>query len=222
MNPPIRGVILDVDGTLVDSNDAHAQAFVEAFAELGLDVPFARLRPLIGMGGDKLVYEAAGVDPEGPEGRRVRSRKKAIFKARHLPGLKAFPQAHALIERLRAAGLKLAVASAAEADELEPLLALAGATDLLGSAPSKAEAPRSKPDPDAVAAAREKLALPAEQVVLVGDTPYDLEAASRAGVRTIALLSGGWPPEALSAAVAVYRDPADLLAHFADSPLAPA
>jgi HAD superfamily hydrolase (TIGR01509 family) len=219
---PIRGVILDVDGTLVDSNDAHARAFVDAFAEIGRPVPFERLRPLIGMGGDKLVYEAAGVAPEGPEGRAVRRRKKEIFKARYLPTLKAFPRAGELVDRLKQAGLRVAVASAADPDELEPLLALAGAAWLMARAPTKEEAPRSKPDPDAVAAARRKLGVPADQALMIGDTPYDVEAAREAGVRTIALLSGGWRPEALGEAIAIYRDPADLLARFQGSPLDPA
>src|SRR5437764_1473399 len=104
MKRPIRGVILDIDGTLVDSNDAHAQAYVEAFAEAGHDIPFARLRALIGMGGDKLMPSASGISLESPPGRSINKRKGEIFKAKFLPELRAFPSARALLQRMRHGG----------------------------------------------------------------------------------------------------------------------
>ncbi|HVG20348.1 MAG TPA: HAD hydrolase-like protein, partial [Blastocatellia bacterium] len=127
----IRGVILDVDGTLVDSNDAHAHAWVEALAEHDIEVEFEKVRSLVGMGGDKLLPEVSGIEEETPEGESISKRRGEIFKQRYLPKLKAFPSARELLRRMRDEGLKLVVASSAKADELDPLLELAGAADLV-------------------------------------------------------------------------------------------
>ena len=220
--PQVRGVILDVDGTLVDSNDAHARAWAEGLQEAGFDVPFERVRPLIGMGGDKLLPEVTGLPEEDPRARRAGERRGEIFKARYLPSLRPFPRARELLLRMRDAGLKLAVASSAEPPELHALLRIAGATGLLEGASSADDAGSSKPDPDVVHAALERLALPPGAVVMIGDTPYDVEAAGRAGVRSIAFRCGGWEDERLRDAIAIYDGPADLLTRFDASPLVPA
>lgn len=216
----VRGVILDVDGTLVDSNDAHARAWVFGLAEAGFEVPFERVRPLIGMGGDKLLPEVTGLPEEHPRAKRAGERRSEIFKARFLPTLRPFPRTRDLLLRMRGAGLRLAVASSAKPDELEALLRIAGARDLIEGASSAEEAESSKPDPDVVHAALERIRLDASEVVMVGDTPYDVEAASRAGVRAIAFRCGGWDDARLQGAIAVYDGPADLLARFERSPLA--
>jgi phosphoglycolate phosphatase-like HAD superfamily hydrolase len=220
MASPVRGVILDVDGTLVDSNDAHAQAWVEALKKGGFDVPFARVRPLIGMGGDKLLPEVTGLADDHPRAKAIAEDRGRIFKARYLPGLRAFPQTRELLLRMRGSGQKLAVASSAEPDELRPLLELAGATDLLEGVSSAEDAESSKPDPDVIHAALDRLGLSPSEVVMIGDTPYDVEAARRAGARAIAFRSGGWDDARLKDAVAIYDGPADLLVRFAESPLA--
>jgi phosphoglycolate phosphatase-like HAD superfamily hydrolase len=216
----LRGVILDVDGTLVDSNDAHARAWVAALQEEGFEVPFERVRPLIGMGGDKLLPEVTGLPEENPRAKRVGERRGGIFKERFLPSLRAFPRTRELLLRMREAGLKLAVASSAEPDELKALLRIAGAGDLIQGASSADDAGRSKPDPDVVHAALGRLALDPGGVVMIGDTPYDVEAAARAGVRAIALRCGGWGDDRLRGAIAIYDGPADLLARYEQSPLA--
>ena len=216
----VRGVILDVDGTLVDSNDAHARAWVEALKEGGFDVPFERVRPLIGMGGDKLLPEVTGLAEDHPRVKPIGKRRGAIFKSRYLPSIRAFPGTSELLRRMRDEGLKLAVASSAQPDELEPLLRLAGAAFLLESASSADDVDSSKPDPDVVHAALGRLRLQPAEVLMIGDTPYDVEAASRAGVGAIAFRSGGWDDAALSGALAIYDGAADLLARFAESPLA--
>ncbi|MBY0524227.1 MAG: HAD family hydrolase [Gemmataceae bacterium] len=215
----IRAVILDVDGTLVDSNDAHARAWVEALAEHDNEVPFEKVRGLIGMGGDKLLPRVAEIDAESPTGKRIGARRKVLFRERYLPHLTPTPGAKQLIERMRRSGLRLAVASSAKADELEPLLAICGAANLIEHTTSSDDADNSKPDPDIVAAALKKLSLPAAETIMLGDTPYDVEAANRAGVATIALRCGGWNDAELAGAIAVYADPADLLEHFDTSPL---
>ena len=215
----IRAVLLDIDGTLVDSNDAHARAWVEALREHGQDVPFDRVRPLIGMGGDTLLPRVAGIESESPEGTAIDRRRAQLVKERYGPTLRACPGTRALLERLRDAGLRLIVATSAKEDELDGLLARTGAADLLRERVSSSEVDAAKPAPDIIQAALEKLDLPAEAVVLLGDTPYDIEAAARAGVRTIALRCGGWDDRALAGALAVYEHPADLLAHLDESPL---
>jgi HAD superfamily hydrolase (TIGR01509 family) len=215
----IRGVILDVDGTLVDSNDAHARAWVEALAEHGVQVPFEKIRPLIGMGGDKLLPEVSSFEEDTPEGERISKRRSEIFKERYLPKLKPFPSTRELLKRMRDEGLKLVVASSAKEDELNPLLKIAGADDLIKEKTSSDDAENSKPDPDIVKAALDSSGLSPDEVVMMGDTPYDIESASRAGVRVVAVRSGGWKDSDLSGAVAIYDGPADLLAHYDSSPL---
>ena len=216
----VRGVILDVDGTLVDSNDAHARAWVEALAEHGYDVPFETVRPLIGMGGDKLMPKVVGVDGESEKGKAIDARRGEIFRTQYLPHLRAFSGVRELLAHMKERGLKLVVASSSKKETLEPLLELAGATDLIESKTSTDDADASKPSPDIVGAALERLGLPKENVVMIGDTPYDVEAAGRAGVALIGLRCGGWDDAGLEGAVAVYDDPAGLLAHYDASPLA--
>jgi HAD superfamily hydrolase (TIGR01509 family) len=215
----VRGVILDVDGTLVDSNDAHAHSWVEALAEHGIRVPFANVREKIGMGGDKLLPAVSGIEEDSPEGEKLSRRRREIFKERYLPLLRAFPGAKELLVRMHEQGLTLAVASSAKEDELHALLELCGADDLVEARTSSDDAERSKPDPDIVRSALAAVGLPAGEVVMLGDTPYDIEAAGRAGVGVIALRCGGWDDEGLRGALAVYQDPADLLEHYDSSPL---
>lgn len=215
----LRGVLIDIDGTLLDSNDAHATAWVEALREGGRDVPFARVRPLIGMGGDKVTPELTGHDAESEEARPFLEAKRRHF-ARLLPTLRPFPGARALLERLRAEGRVLVIATSAGGDEAGKLLEQAGVADLIDEETTKADVERSKPDPDVVRAALRKGGLRADEAVMLGDTPYDVEAAARAGVPAIALRCGGWwGDEALAGAAAVYDDPAALLAALDRSPL---
>jgi HAD superfamily hydrolase (TIGR01509 family) len=216
----IHGVILDVDGTLVDSNDAHAKSWVEAMAEHGYTVPFAKVRQLIGEGGDKVLPETIGVQDESDEGKQISSRRGEIFKERYLPSVRAFPSAQKLLDHMRARGLKLAVASSAKPDELRALLQIVGAADLIEEKSSSKDAKNSKPDPDIMQVTMEKIGLPADEVVMLGDTPYDIESARKVGVGTIALRCGGWQDRDLAGALAIYADTADLLSHYDTSLLA--
>ena len=213
-----RAVIFDVDGTLVDSNDAHANAWVRAIAETGRHAEFSRVRPLIGMGGDKLLPEVTGVSIESPEGKAIARRRKEIFATGYLPHLQPTRGARRLLEWLRDERMKLVVATSAEEDEMQGLLRVAGAEKMFGATASSDDAERSKPDPDIVAAAIDRANCPAAAIVMVGDTPYDVEAALRAGIEIIGLRSGGWPDAELRGAVAIYDDPADLLDHYDVSP----
>jgi HAD superfamily hydrolase (TIGR01509 family) len=212
----LKGILLDVDGTLVDSNDAHARAWVRALEEHGIAVPYETVRRLIGKGGDKLLREAAGIDADSRKGKAISKRRGEVFQKDFLPSLRPFPQVRELLECMKQQGLRLAVASSAEDDELTGLLRLCGADDLVEARTSSDDADNSKPDPDIVQAALQRLGLPADEVLLLGDTPYDVEAGTRAGVKVVGLRSGGWHD--LDGTVAVYDSPADLLDRFEGSP----
>jgi phosphoglycolate phosphatase-like HAD superfamily hydrolase len=211
-------VILDVDGTLVDSNDAHARAWVEAFEAEGITVPFDRVRRCIGMGGDKLMPDVSGISEDSPQGAHIAERRADIFKKKYLPHIQPFARVRELLERFANDGLALAVASSAKEDELKPLLARAGAEDLISARTSSDDAEKSKPDPDIVEAALAEVKT--RRAVMLGDTPYDIAAASNAGIPIVALECGGWTRKELIGAVAVYRDAEDLLAQYAASPFA--
>lgn len=213
-------VILDIDGTLVDSNDAHAQAWVDVGREFGREIDFAQVRRLIGMGGDKVLPEVTGLQEETDEGQRIKERRGEIFRERYLPGLEPFPAARALLERFRDEGYALVVATSASKEDMNALLGQAGIHDLIEEKTSSSDAEESKPDPDIVQAALKSADAKPEQAIMLGDTPYDVQASGRAGVRCVALRCGGWGDADLGGAVAVYDDPADLLARYAGSPFA--
>ncbi len=202
------------------SNEAHAAAWAEAFSEFGYTVPLARLRSMIGMGGDKVLAAVhSALDDESEPGKSIAARRRAIFLERYAPHLQAAPGARELVAQLQSDGLRCVVASSAQASELQTLLRIARVDDLVRDAATSDDAERSKPDPDIVAAALEKAGAAAPESIMLGDTPYDVEAARKAGVPTIALRCGGWDDAGLEGAAAIYDDPADLLAHLRDSPL---
>ena len=213
-------VVLDIDGTLIDSNDAHAHAWVEVGREFGIDIDFGHVRRLIGMGGDKVLPQIAGMEEESETGKRMTERRGEIFRERYLPTLHAFPHARELLQRFRADGYALAVATSASKDDMDALLEQAGIRDLVDEKTSSSDAEESKPDPDIVQAALKSADAKPEDAIMLGDTPYDVEAAARAGVRCVALRCGGWGDADLGGAVAVYDDPADLLESYAGSPFA--
>ena len=217
---PPKALLLDIDGTLVDSNDAHAHAWVKAFAEANIHVEFHNVRCAIGMGGEKLMPAVAGIEEDSPLGERISRRRGEIFKSEYLPNLRPFRDAGALVAAVQAHGLKTVAASSAKRDELEALLKIAGATSLIDRSASGDDAEQSKPDPDIVHAALMKVGVAAADAVMVGDTPYDIEAATRAGVRPIAFRCGGWSDAALDGAIAIYDGPWDLLARLDKSAIA--
>ena len=208
-----QAALLDVDGTLVDSNDAHAHAWVEVLADLGMQVPYERVRRLIGKGGDKLVPEVTGKD-DAKWIKDLGERKNEAFFSRHFDAIRPFPRVRELLERMKDAGLALVVATSAKQEEMERLLGIAGVNDLFDEQATKDDAKRSKPDPDIIGAALKAAGIDASRAVMLGDTPYDVEAARRAGVETVALESGGWKAAELAGAVAVYADAAALLREF--------
>lgn len=215
----LRAVILDVDGTLVDSNAAHADSWADVFRAFGYAVTADQVRPLIGMGSDKLIPQAVGVARESPLGEAMNARRKQVFQERYLPTLKPLPGARRLLERMRAAGLGLVVATSAEAEELRSLLEVAGVADLIQATTDAKAVSRSKPDPDLVEQALAHAGVSPDEALMLGDTPYDLQAAAKAGVRMIGVRSGGWDEDGLAGAIALYADPLDLWEHYDSSPL---
>jgi HAD superfamily hydrolase (TIGR01509 family) len=215
------GVIVDVDGTLVLSNDAHAHAWVEAFDAYGYKISFDQVRPLIGMGGDQiipqLVSELSGKDGTG---KQIANRRKELILQKFSSDLVPTRGARSLVERMHNEGLSLIVASSATEAEMEMLLKVAQVDDLLPEFTTSSDAQESKPAPDIVEVALEKAHLAAEQTVMLGDTPYDIESAEQAGVGVIAFRSGGFSDEQLAGSLAIYDDPADLLEQYEQSPLA--
>ncbi|MFN2638362.1 MAG: HAD family hydrolase, partial [Gemmatimonadaceae bacterium] len=139
----LRGIIFDVDGTLVDSNDAHADSWAEIFSNAGYDVPFDVVRPLIGKGGDKLLPETIGVESESAEGKRLSEMRWKLFKEKYLPNLKPLDGARALVQRVRNDGLQTIIATSATGEELHSLLKAAEVADLMEEKASSADAKRS-------------------------------------------------------------------------------
>lgn len=219
----MRAVIFDIDGTLLDSVDLHAQAWVEAFAHFGVETDAAKVRSQIGKGGDELMPVFLPPERIEREGKEIESYRSDLFKRKYLPEVRPFPAVRPLFERIRAAGLKIALASSGKGPEVERYQEILGIADLVDVVTSSDDADRSKPHPDIFEAAAQKLeGFGKDEMIVIGDTPYDAQAASKAGLRTIGVLCGGFPEADLSGAgcVAIYRDPQDLLDGFDRSLLA--
>ncbi len=218
----MRAVIFDIDGTLLDSVDLHARAWVEAFKHFGVETQEAEVRRQIGKGGDQLMPVFLPKERIEREGKEIESYRSDLFKRDYLDKVKPFPAVRALFERIREAGLTIALASSGKKDEVAHYQELLGIADLVDAVTSSDDADRSKPHPDIFEAAIGKLeGIATGEMIVIGDTPYDAEAARKAGLDTIGVLCGGFPEADLSAAgcIAIYRDPQDLLDGFADSPL---
>ena len=211
---PFKTLLFDVDGTLIDSNRAHAESWTQALRERGVTVEVDHVRRMIGMGGDKILPAVAHVSEESDAGRDIADRKKQIFSGM-LPGLRATHGARPLLEYLSERHIDLIVATSGDDREIESILQQAGVDDLIPSRTTKDDAPASKPDPDIVHAALARSWARPEQVLLIGDTPYDVEAADRAGIAAIALRCGGYLPDSsLSGALEIFDDPQALLVHW--------
>ena len=219
----IKAVIFDIDGTLVDSVDLHARAWQEAFAHFGKQFPFERVRYQIGKGGDQLLPVFLSESEIEKFGDELTEYRGELFKREYMPRVVVFPRVRELFERIERDGKHIALASSAKKDELKEYKRIANIEDLVEDEASADDAEKSKPHPDIFEAALAQLGdvEPAEAIV-VGDTPYDAEAALKAGLHTIGFLSGGFPEEDLRAAgcVRIYKDAADLLANYDSSPLA--
>lgn len=219
----IKNVIFDVDGTLIDSNKLHAQAWQKAFAEYGKEIEFELILRQIGKGGDQLLpvfWTQEELDEFGTEMEEYRSK---LFKQDYLPKVKAFPNVRELCERIKQDNKKIVLASSAVEEELQEFKKIMNIQDLLEDETSSDDAESSKPEPDIFLAALKKLKNPPkDECVVVGDTPYDGIAAGKAGLKIIGLTCGGWSAKELreSGCVEIYQDPTDLLDWFDESLIA--
>lgn len=219
----LRAVLVDIDGTLIDSNDAHTRTWQAVLSRHGHPFAHDAVRPLIGKGGDKLLADLLGIDGGSPQAATLGKERGGVFLATELHGLQPTRGARDLLQKLRATGLRVVVATAAQAEETQALLKQAGLEDLIDDVATSADAEDSKPDPDILQSALRKAGVRPSEAVMLGDTPYDIEAAAKAGVAAVVLRCGGWwNDDVLAGSAALYDDPADLLARFDDSPLNPA
>ncbi|HEX8579100.1 MAG TPA: HAD family hydrolase [Allosphingosinicella sp.] len=219
---PPRAALFDVDGTLVDTNDLHAEAWRVALESFGHQFPMAAIREQIGKGGDNLLPSLIpGISDADAE--EIDSFRGELFKRDYLPRAVPFPGVRALFERLVADGMKIVLASSSSGPEVDYHLNLIACSDLVSAVTTKDDVESSKPCPDIFAAALEKVApITAGEAIVIGDTPWDVKAASKVGLRTIGFRSGGFSGEALraSGAVFLYDGAADLLARYDSSPFA--
>lgn len=216
---PSRALILDVDGTLVDTNATHVEAWHEAFAIHGYDVTPERLTVEIGKGGDKLVPAVIGEDADRRDGKKLReAHDEAFLKRAAHDSFAVFPGVRALLETARARGIRTAVATSSKNDHLDATLASAGLDlrALVDEVVTASDARESKPAPDIVVAAVERLGLDPAACTMLGDTPHDGTASRGAGVAFVAVRCGGNDDTVLRAAGAraVLQDPAELLARL--------
>jgi len=214
----IAAALFDIDGTLVDSNDFHVHAWREAFAESGYDFAPDVIHRQIGKGADQLIPSLVpGASDETGPGKRIGEMHGEIFKDRYLGQVRPFPEASALIRDLATAGVKVVLASSASGEELDHYVKLLDIGDVITAHTSGDDVERTKPAGDIFAAALKKIpSIAPDQAVVVGDTPYDVIAALRCGVATIALLSGGFEEAWLreSGAMIVHQDVAALRAFW--------
>lgn len=220
-----QGVVLDVDGTLVLSNDAHAHAWIEAFSKFGYEVKFEEVRPLMGMGGDYIIPKfASGLSDEEGKGKEISDYRKEIVIDKFIPNVSPANGAREMVLKMKEEGKRIVIATSASDKELSALLKIAKVDDILSQddATSSNDAENSKPAPDIVQAAVKKFEIQPNEIVMIGDTPYDIDAANKAGVEVIAVRSGGFDDSRLGSAIAIYNDAADLVENYDSSPLASA
>lgn len=219
----IKAVIFDIDGTLVDSVDLHAQAWKETFKHFGRDVPYQQVRHQIGKGGDQLMPVFFSREQLEEFGEEMEKYRGELFKKEFLPRARPFPHVRELFQRIIADKKRIALASSAKEEELGTYKKIARIEDLIETETSADDAEKSKPHPDIFQSALEKLGENnPTQVIVVGDTPYDADAAAKLKLRTIGVLCGGFPEAELDSAgcIAIYHDASDLLARYDESPIA--
>ncbi len=213
----IKAFIFDIDGTLIDSNDFHAAAWQKAFEKYGKRIPFDKIRPQIGKGADTLLPEFLTEEEIEKFGGETADLRGEIFKREYISRVKPFPKVRELFQKIKTDGRKIALASSSNDDEVEEYKKIAKIEDLAEKSTSADDAKESKPEPDIFEAALKLLGNPAPETVLViGDTPYDAEAATKANLKIIGVLCGGFAEKDLreKGCAAIYHDPADLLENY--------
>jgi HAD superfamily hydrolase (TIGR01509 family) len=211
--------LLDVDGTLIDANYQHALAWYRAFRRHGIVLPLWRIHRAVGMGGDQLVPALVGKDVDEEHGDEIRETRDGIYKGELIDEVAALAGGHELIVALKERGARVVLASSSPEDEIEQYLELLDARDVVDAWTTKDDVDATKPAPDLVLAALEKAET--RDAVMVGDTPWDIEAASKAGVETVCVITGGWSKHELreAGAVAVFESADELRERLDETPL---
>ena len=213
----IKNFIFDIDGTLLDSNDLHAQAWIDAFDAYGKSISFQRVRRCMGKGADHLLPEFLDKQEIKEIGKDLSKLSGEIFKRKYFSKVRPFPKVRMLFKKIRRSGARIALASSASAEEVEKHKKLAHIQDLVEKSTSADDANRTKPSPDIFHAALKLLGRPRpDSVLIIGDSPFDAVAAKKAKLRAIGVLCGGFSSRTLIASgfKVVYQDPADLLKNF--------
>lgn len=215
----VKAVLLDIDGTLVDSNWLHAEAWQRAFAEMNIALDRETVRRQIGKGGDELIPVFVPWWKREAIEQPLKRYREWLFRTDFLRQVKPLPKVREFVEELKRRDIKVALASSAKERDLEDYKLIAHIEDLVDEQTSADDVKRAKPHPDVFSATLKRLGLKAKDCIAVGDTPYDAEAAGKAGLRTIGVETGGWTHDELMSAgcVEVYPSVAELLNHIEDS-----
>jgi HAD superfamily hydrolase (TIGR01509 family) len=207
----LDAALFDIDGTLVDSNDLHARCWIEAFAHFGLHLGWEEVRRQIGKGGDLLVPDLLDARQMRRFGEEIKTLRTRSWKEDYMPRVQPFPYARGVLQALHARGVKLALASSSNADEVEYYTQLLGVGELLETKTSKGDAKTSKPSPEIFRAALERIGSDAARTLAVGDTPYDILAAHRVPIPVAVVRSGGFADELLRKAEFLFDDVGELM-----------
>ena len=212
-----KAVIFDVDGTLVDTVDLHTQAWVEAFKQEGYDLSYDELRQQIGKGGEKIVADFLSPEEVEKVGENITEFRKEFYQDKLISQARPFDRVRELFERLKQDEIKIVLASSARPGSLDYYQEILNIKDLIDGATSTQDVEESKPAPDVFVAALEKLkGVETSDVIVVGDSPYDAQAANKVDLRTVGVLCGGFSEETLkeSGCIAIYKNPADILEKY--------
>lgn len=207
----LQGILFDIDGTLIDSNDIHCRAWLEAFEHFDRPQPWELMRGQIGKGGDLLVPDLLNARDMRKFGEELKKHRGELFKKKYMKTIEPFPRVKEMFEELRGRGVKLALASSSNPDEVDYYTGLLGVGDLVAGTTSKEDAEMSKPSPEIFRAALERTGTDPARTFAVGDTPYDVLAAHRIPVPVVAVLCGGFPRETLAKAEFLFADVAEMV-----------
>lgn len=216
----IKGILIDVDGTLILSNDAHAHSWIKVLSDYKYKVSLDLVRSYMGMGGDQMLPKIIPELKNNPEKiDEISKKRKKLFLKDFAPKLSPAPGARKLLKKIRDKKIQYAIASSSSDKELEILLKIANIDDMIEKSTSGSDVKDSKPEPDIIKAALKEIKLDAKEVLMLGDTPYDIQAASKCNVKVIAFRCGGFSDKALKGAISIYDDPSDLLSKIENSPI---